>query len=180
VGAVGVASFGALAGEAAAAVGVYGRPIFFHYYAFGRGAPVGAVSHAVAMAGSGRVTHNSVVAAGSYTHFDLNASVPKPVLSSGTWTATRLVSLHLIGTWGALAAGVIDLEVELHEDVPGTTIWPASLEIVSNIGSAGLFVPGKDVGLTLTIPGAGYGPFVSFGPFPLAEGLTVFSVGSES
>jgi hypothetical protein len=181
VGAAAAASMSLVSGEAAAAILGFGRPIFFYFYAFSGAAPTAdGVTHAVAMGGSGQITHNHVVAAGSYTHFDLEAPVPKPVLSSGTWRATRLVSLHLIGTWGELAAGEVDLEIELHDVVPDKTLWAASLEIVSNIGSADLFVPGKDVGFTLTIPTAGYGPFSSFGAFPLAEGLTVFSLGSGS
>lgn len=180
LGAIGLASSGVLAEEAAAAVRSFGRPIFFHYYAFSHAPTVGGVSHAVAMGGSGRISHNDAAASGSYTHFDLEAPVPKPVLSSGTWKATSLNSLHLIGTWGDLAAGVVDLAIELHQDVPSQSVVQASLEIVSNIGSANLFVPGKDVGFTLTIPDAGYGPFTSFGAFPYAEGLTVFSVGAES
>ena len=180
LGSIALASLPALTEDASAAEHVFGRPVYFHYYAFSRAAVVVAVVHAVAMSGSGRVTHNNVVASGSYVHFDFATPVPKAVISTGTWKAKRFLNLHLTGTWGDLAAGVLDMEIELHQDSPSSAVIPATLEIVSNIGSANLFVPGKDVGFTLTIPGADYGPFKSFGPFPLAQGLTVFSLGRES
>ena len=180
LGSIALGAFPALAEAAPAAERTFGRPIFFHYYAFSKAAVVAGVAHAVAMSGGGKVTHNNVVASGSYVHFDFAAPVPKPVLSSGTWTAKRFLSLHLIGTWGDLAAGVLDIEIELHQDAPAAALIPATLEVVSNIGSANLFVPAKDIGFTLTIPGADYGAFKSFGAFPLAQGLTVFSLGMES
>ena len=179
LGSAALASFPLLAEAASAAEATFGRPIYFHYYAFGKAAAVAGVAHAVAMSGSGRITHNSLVAGGSYVHFDLAAPVPKPVISAGTWKGRRFISVHLVGTWGDLAAGVLDMEIDLHQDAPTPDIVPATLEVVSNIGSANLFVPGKDVGFTLTIPGADYGSFTSFGAFPLAQGLAVFSVGTE-
>lgn len=179
LGSVALASLPALAEAASAAEATFGRPIYFHYYAFSKAAVLAGVAHAVAMSGSGRITHNSLAAGGSYAHFDLAAPVPKPIISAGTWKGRRFGSLHLVGTWGDLAAGVLDMEIDLHQDSPTPAVVPATLELVSNIGSANLFVPGKDVGFTLAIPGAEYGPFTSFGAFPLAQGLAVFSVGME-
>jgi hypothetical protein len=180
LGSIALASLPALTDNAFAAAQTFGQPVFFHYYSLSKAAVVNGVAHAVAMSGSGRVTHNDVLASGSYTHFDLAAAVPKPAITSGTWKAKRFLSLHLTGTWGTLAGGVLDMEIELQQVSPSPAVIPATLEIVANIGSADLFVAGKDVGFTLTIPGADYGPFESFGPFPLAEGLAVFSLGHES
>ncbi len=145
----------------------------FHFLAFSSGATVGGVQHRVAMAGEGKINGSQVVADGSFVHFDNASAVPKTILGTGTWKAKRLLSFNLIGTWGVLAAGILESEIHL-VPVGGSPI-PAVLKVVCNIGPAGIST-GQDEGFTLTIPGAPFSPFVPLVP---ALGLTVFTTSNE-
>lgn len=132
---------------------------------------VAGVRHRIAMTGAGKATPSQVVGGGSFNHFDDLSLVPKSILASGTWKAKRLLSLNLIGTYGALAAGVLEMDVHLVPD--GGPVTPATLKFVCNIGAAGLST-GETEGITLAIPDAPFGPFLPFG-----VGLTVFTTGVE-
>src|SRR2546425_688338 len=64
----------------------------------------------IIMNGNGKVTPSQVVGGGSFVHFDPAApGVPKPILHSGTWKAKHLVSFELIGTYGSLASGILEM-----------------------------------------------------------------------
>ncbi len=142
----------------------------FHSLVNSRAPLVGAVLPQVGISADGKVTGPQVVGGGSFNIFDQNSAVPRTLLSFGTWKARRLVSFNLIGTYGAFAAGILEIELDLVPE--GQPVTPATAKLVCNIGPAGLFT-GQPEGVTLTIPGS------TFGPFTPLTGLTVFSTGVE-
>ncbi len=154
------------------------KGVSFHFLSQSKASPVGSVDHRITMSGKGTVDPSTrqVNAEGSFTHFD-NSGLkdPKPILASGAWTATRLSSFDLLGTWGQgpFAAGVIEMDVTLAQDFPSQAMIPAMLKLVSNIGSAGLST-GHAQGFTLTIPGVSFGAFVPLASKKKRKGLTVF------
>src|SRR5205823_1145403 len=117
------------------------------------------------LTGEGFVAGRAAVGSGRFTLFDQLARAPKSLLSTGTWSARRLITTNFVGTFGGLVAGEIYLEVQLlvhGERKPRL----ARLKIVSNLPAAGLFT-GDQGGVTLAIPGTpfdnggGAGPLVT-------------------
>jgi len=129
------------------------------------------------MNGNGKVTPSHVGGGGSFVHFDSapSAPIPKPIIASGTWKAKRLVSFELIGTYGSVAAGIAEMEVLLVQDLPSPAVIPATLEIICNLGIAGLLT-GEEEGFILTIPDAPFGPFIPATP---PNGITIFTTGKK-
>ena len=120
------------------------------------------VDHRVKMSGEGKVdpSASQVAAGGSFTQFDNSGPKdPKPILSSGTWTAEKLSNFNILGTWGQgpFVAGKIEMSVTLHQDFPTQAEIPAVLKLVSNI-EAGKLATGQAEGVTITIPGSTAGP----------------------
>lgn len=64
---------------------------------------------------AGTVTEGDVEAGGTFTHYDSDEALPlpKPVLAHGYWEADNLVSFETIGTFGAVIAGVVVMDVTL-------------------------------------------------------------------
>ncbi len=90
-------------------------------------------------------------------------TIPKPIVSFGTWEAASLVSYNEIGTYGAYASGTAMMEITLTLS-DGTQI-PATLTVVCNIGAAGLST-GAVEGIYVVEGGTSFTP---------VAGLTVFS-----
>lgn len=175
------ASFlGALAKPASADDGRVG----FRFVSNSRTPTVGGVRHLAQFNGDGFVTRSRVVGGGSFNHVLDTSPVPKTIVASGTWKAKRLLSFNLVGTYGALAAGILEMEVHLIPE--GESVVGAILEVVCNLGAAGLFT-GEEEGFVLTIPGTPFAPGGTFGPFepfvPVAggptNGLSVFNLLNE-
>ena len=139
---------------------------------------VNGIQYTMAFEGCGFVNPGMAVGQGSVVEFDNLSLVPKTILASGTWRATSLISTTLIGTYGSLAAGVIEMEIELVEDfpIPGVVVSGVMLHITCNIPAAGLFNGDEEEGFELTIPGSPSGTFVP----PVIVGGTVFSTENES
>ena len=78
---------------------------------------------------------------------------------------------------GALAAGIIEMEIKLVEEfpVPGVVVPGVFLHITCNIPAAGLFNGTEEEGFELTIPDS---PSGTFKP-PVIVGGTVFSILNE-
>lgn len=149
----------------------------------------------IAMSGTGVVSGSEVVGGGSFTHFMFNMSAatgspgppPYQIVASGTWNATRLVSFNLIGNYGVLAAGVLEMEINLYREIPSPAVFPATLRVVCNLAPAKLINIGSDgsalkEGITLSVTGTDFasggtaGPFVPFNP---PNGVTVFSTSTD-
>ncbi len=169
VGSLALAALPALATPALAA-GHMG----FHFMSVSRAATVGGVAHALVMAGDGHFSSSQVVGGGIFNHVnDAAPGLPKPLLAFGSWKAKRLISFELVDTYGAQASGILEMEIHLVPE--GGPVTPATLEVICNIGFAGLFT-GEEEGVILTIPGAPFGPFMPMVP---ALGLTTFTTVNE-
>jgi hypothetical protein len=69
--------------------------------------------------------------------------------------------------------------MEIHLIPKGGPVILATLELICNIGAAGLST-GEEEGFILTIPGAPFGPFVPLMPAVPSSGLTIFTTGNEN
>jgi len=140
------------------------------------GDTVNGIAYTMAFEGCGFVNPGTVVGQGSFVEFDNLSPVPHTILASGTWKATSLIHTDIIGTYGSLAAGIIEMEIKLVEDlpIPGVVVPGAILEIACNIPAAGLFTD-EEEGFILTIPDSPSGTFMP----PVIVGGTVFSILNE-
>lgn len=173
VGSVGLASLPALSHLVARPARAY-EVFNFHFVARSKAATVGGVDHRILVSGDGKVFAGMVEASGTFVHFNAASPVPITILGEGTWVAKQVVTFDLIGTWGPVGAGVLDMLVDLIPD-GAPPIRGAKLKMVCNIGAASLST-GLDEGFYLSIPRA---PFGEFRPIVPADGLTVFSTGFE-
>jgi hypothetical protein len=138
---------------------------------------VNGIQYTMAFEGHGFVNPATALGQGSFVEFDNLSPVPHTILASGTWKVTGLTSTNVIGTYGSLAAGIIEMGIELVEDlpIPGVVVSGVTLQINCNIPAAGLFT-GEDEGYVLTIPDSPSGSFMP----PVVVGGTVFSTENES
>lgn len=129
----------------------------FHFVSITQANTIDGVQHRINIAGTGKVSPGQVEAHGSFNHFNnMSTTVPKALLAFGTWKARRLVSFKQIGTYGALAAGVLEMEIDLIP-VEGP-VTAAKLTVVCNLQAAGLFT-GLEEGPHLEVLGAPFGTF---------------------
>lgn len=156
----------------------------FRFVSNSRTATVGGVRHTAQFNGDGRITRSEVEGGGVFNLYVDTSPVPKTIEASGTWKAKSLTSFTLIGTYGAIAAGILQMDVHL---VPnGGSVVEAKLRVVCNIGAAGLNTS-EEEGFVLDIPGtpftAGgmFGPFEPFTPVPGGPpmGITAFNLLNE-
>jgi len=140
---------------------------------------VGQVQPRVNMNGCGTFHGSDAEGGGSYDMFDQLSPVPRTLLSAGRWQARRVLSLDVIGRYGVLAAGIIEMEVRLRQQIPSREVINATLRMACSIGAAGLD-SGEPEGFTLTIPGGRFGPFRPFEVAPgVTQGITIFTTGNE-
>ena len=138
----------------------------------------------VVMTGNGAVDKRKVVGSGSWNHFDPVGPPPFPLLAFGTWQAKKLVSLDIIGTYGAFAAGILIMEVNFNPEGRHQRRISAEVTMNCNVPPAGLFT-GLAEGFFLTLGGSVFEPVVlpvaeGGGPPPsIAIGATVFTTGKE-
>lgn len=149
-----------------------GNPTNFRFLSVSQANTISGVQHRVNISGDGEVNPAFAIGNGSFNHFDGASPVPKTLLAFGTWKAKQLISFNLIGTYGALAAGILEMQIDL---LPvGGAVTTATLKVVCNIGAAGLST-GQDEGATLTIPGTPFGPFAPVD----GSALSIFTTGVE-
>ena len=127
----------------------------------------------VALEGDGHVTHSKATGGGVFTHFVPTGSPPFPIRGAGTWKPERVVNFGLIGTYGTLAAGILEMDVELVREIPSRAVIPAHMEVVCNLGPANLANDGLEEGVYVDVAVAG----LSFAPF--GTGVTVFTPADE-
>jgi hypothetical protein len=139
----------------------------FRFVSVSKAATVGVVDHRMLMNGCGKFNGSEAQGGGTYDHIDNASPVPKTILDAGRWKAGRILSFSLTGTYGEIAAGILEMEVKLLQEFPSRAVIPATLKVVCSIGAAGL--DSGEEGFTLTIPGAPFGPFE---PFFVAPGFT--------
>src|SRR5712692_4255940 len=105
----------------------------------------------VALEGNGGVTPSEATGGGAFTHFVPTGSPPFPIKAAGTWRPKKVNDFHLIGTYGTLAAGVLDMQVSLHREIPSRAVIPAHMKVVCNLGPAGLKNDALDEGVYLDV-----------------------------
>jgi hypothetical protein len=139
------------------------------------GAPAtNGVKHTLVLSGYGTFSSDSVEGGGTYAHFDGASPVPKTMLGSGEWKATKVLRWTPAeggATVGRVNPGVLDLRVDIIPD-QGPVIKGATLRINCNVGFAGIKNKDPDTGESLaegywlTIPGSAFhGPSTAIGPF---------------
>lgn len=177
IGSASLAAIPTLVTSASAASPIVG----FRFVSNSRTPTVGGVRHTAQFNGDGRITQSQVEGGGVFNIYVDTSPVPKTIETLGTWKAKSLTSFSLIGTYGAIASGIVQMEVHL---VPnGGSVIEAKLRVVCNIGAAGLNT-GEEEGFVLDIPGtpftAGgtFGPFEPFTPVPggPTQGISVFNL----
>lgn len=152
----------------------------FQFVAFSRAATIDRVVHQVAMNGEGKFDPQSgwVEGGGGFQHFDDASVTPKTLINTGRWRARKILKYEKqVGTYGRIAASVLEMEVDLLPDLgPVRRIEGVNLRIICNIGAAGLMT-GEPEGYVLTVPGV---PFGAFRPLSPVIGLTHISVPGAS
>jgi len=125
----------------------------------------------------------NVEGGGSFDNFLAVPPPPDPFgsLGSGTWKARKFVSFTLPtvtapgapgATHGVFLGGILKLRADFHP-VGMQKIKDVLLEVVCNLGAAGASTPGKDEGVTVTLPDG-----TEFEPHGL--GITVFTHSEDS
>jgi len=131
------------------------------------------------MNGCGTFDSSDADGGGSYDMFDQLSPVPRTLFSAGSWEAGRVLRVNIIGRYGVLAAGILEMEIRLHQQIPFRADLPATLKVACSIGAAGLD-SGEEEGFTLNIPGGRFGPFRPFEAAPgVTQGITIFTTGDE-
>ncbi len=176
LGSLAAASLPAMANALARPVWAQGQARRFIFVAFSRAGIVEGVDHQVAAQGEGwfKPDTGEVDASGSFLHFNDASPVPKFVINTGKWRATKILSYSKVfGTYGHIAASVLELRVDLFPDLgPVRKIEGATLRLICNIGPAGV-TTGEPEGYVLTVPGSGLPPFRPLTPI---VGITHISV----
>lgn len=123
----------------------------FHFAAV---SAISGTPHRLSFTGGGEFG-SSVNAEGAFTHWLAGTGTPPTIVGTGVWKATAFNSFSSAGSFGILHAGVLDIDVHL-ESTAGTEV-DAEMEVVCNIGAAGLFT-GKPEGVKLTTPDGTFSP----------------------
>ena len=138
------------------------RRVGFRFVSNSRTAIVGGVRYLAQFSGDGKITDSDVEGGGNFNIVIETSPVPKKIVASGTWKAKRLMSFTLIGTYGALAAGILEMKVDLVQSKG--PVMEATLRVVCSIAAAGLDA-GEEEGFVLDIPGTQFTQGGTFGPF---------------
>jgi hypothetical protein len=121
------------------------------------------------ISGCGRITASEVMGRGAFNHIAPAATTPFPIVATGFWRAKELLHFTQIGTYGTLIAGIAEWTAVLRVVSPTPAKVPVTMEVVCNIGPAGLVNPGEEEGVMVT---GGPQTFVQQVP---AVGLTIFT-----
>ena len=151
----------------------------FRFVSNSRTATVAGVRYLAQFNGNGKITPSKVVGGGRFNLVIDTSPVPKTIVASGTWKAKSLRSFSLIGTYGELAAGILEINVDLVPD--RGPVVEATLRLVCDLAAAGLDA-GEEEGFVLDIPGTPFtlggtfGPFEPYHPVPggPTNGLSIF------
>jgi len=121
----------------------------------------------VAINGNGKFGASGIRGNGAFTHFIPGGTPPFPIVATGFFRATKLISFESIGTYGVLEAGILEMEASVRVTAPDPAKVPATLTVVCNIGPGGLFTPHHE-GVTIEVEG------FKFEPLEPELGLTIF------
>jgi hypothetical protein len=126
--------------------------------------------------GDGSFNANRAHGGGTFDHFQATGSPPLPLVASGTWKATDVVSFNaLTPTHGVYEGGTLVMHATFFPNgrppIPNVLI-----QVDCNLGPAGVNT-GKPEGVVVTIPGP---PQILFAPTNPTTGVTVFSLGENN
>jgi hypothetical protein len=129
----------------------------------------------LAIQGDGTFNRNRAHGGGTFDHFLATGSPPLPLVATGTWRATDVVSFHpLTPTHGVYEGGTLVMHATFFP-VGQPRIPNVLIEVDCNLGPAGVST-GKPEGAVVTFPGP---PQVVFAPTTPTTGLTVFTLGKQ-
>lgn len=114
---------------------------------------------------------------GTFFHWQAVGSPPLPLVASGTWQAKLLTNYRELGTYAGVAAGIVDLVIDIQRVKPSpATIRGGVLRVFCNLGPIGAQT-GEIEGYTLSIPGTDFSAGGTPGPFrqipPGGTGVTI-------
>ncbi len=115
---------------------------------------------------------------GTFTHFQAVGNPPLPLVASGTWQARLLTNFREIGTYAGVAAGTVDLVIDIQRVRPSPALIRGGvLRVFCNLGPIGANT-GEIEGYTLSIPGTDFSAGGTPGPFrqippPGTTGVTI-------
>lgn len=122
--------------------------------------------------GQGSFNRNRASGGGTFDHFQATGSPPLPLVATGTWRATDVVSWTPGTSHGVFQGGILIMHATFKPNGQ-PPIKNVLLEVDCNLGPAG-FSTGKTEGVIVTFPGP---PPVVFTPTaPTNTGLTVFTL----
>ena len=119
-------------------------------------------------AGTFKVEPGYVKGGGSYVMFDQNPSMPKPLLASGLWEATRFVSYAPVAgapTYGTIQPGILEMTADVEGIGSGLT-----MVVICNVGAVPL-ATGQPEGWRLLNT-----PLGDFSPLSPIIGITHLSI----
>jgi hypothetical protein len=134
--------------------------------------PLTETSDAIVMSGCGKFNRWGVSGGGEYVRTDGTEIPNAPVIDTGSWRARRLLDFQPDPqgrTWGVVTPGVVRMKVTLIS-ASGARIRGARLEVVCNVGPAGIITGFGPEGFTLS--GGGLPTFVQLNP---TVGLTLIT-----
>jgi hypothetical protein len=122
--------------------------------------------------GDGSFNRNRAHGGGTFDHFSATGSPPLPLVATGTWKATDVVSFNaLTPTHGVYEGGTLVMHATFfpkgQPSIPNVLI-----EVDCNLGPAGV-TTGKPEGVVVTFPGP---PQVVFAPTSPTTGVTIFTL----
>ncbi len=136
---------------------------------------VSGASDRLIIQGDGSFNGNRAHGGGTFDHFQATGSPPLPLVASGTWRATGVVSFHaLTPTHGVYEGGTLVMHATFFPQGQ-PPIKDVVLEVDCNLGPAGV-TTGKPEGVVVTVPGT---PPVVFAPTNPTTGVTVFSLANH-
>jgi len=136
---------------------------------------VSGASDRLIIQGDGSFKGNRAHGGGTFDHFQATGSPPLPLVASGTWRATGVVSFHaLTPTHGVYEGGTLVMHATFFPQGQ-PPIKDVVLEVDCNLGPAGADT-GKPEGVVVTVPGT---PPVVFAPTNPTTGVTVFSLANH-
>jgi hypothetical protein len=145
----------------------------YHFLVFDA---VSGTSDRMIIDGTGGFNANEAHGGGSFDHFRAAGSPPLPIVASGTWKATDVVSFaHSPTSHGPYEGGVLVMHATFFP-TGQPAIKNVTVEVDCNLGPIG-FSTGKTEGVVVTFPGGPvFGP-TNLGPTTPFTGVTVFTVG---
>ena len=93
---------------------------------------VGTATHFLIIGGEGKISGSQAPGEGSFTH--VTSLTGGSLVAWGTWKVKDLINFTTIGSFGAIIAGIADLEILLLPT--GGPAVPATLKVVCNIPAA--------------------------------------------